>query len=226
MALDKGIIAARMIEELSDRDTFIDFLRNDLLPVMNPYPGPNSILLLDNVRIQHSEEIWDLIDSFGFFCYQMLSSTDRYWSLPTVRRLSITSVSTRFPPPACLSITNLTTLTNLHVLIQIIVGHMCEKVWTRKFQNIKTHGGRRVGCKGMMELLSFQEEVENCCADGLLRLQRRAVREAISSTRSSVGVSGGQNIFVSSTGGGFMVSTPGFFESYRNHLALARSPTS
>ncbi|KAJ7138973.1 hypothetical protein C8R44DRAFT_543689, partial [Mycena epipterygia] len=55
LALNKGIIACRVIEGSSDRETFMDFLCNDLvnafpwfchvltsvqLPVMNPYPGP------------------------------------------------------------------------------------------------------------------------------------------------------------------------------------------
>jgi transposase len=34
MGLDKGIIAARVIEGSSDRDTFMDFLRNDLVSVI------------------------------------------------------------------------------------------------------------------------------------------------------------------------------------------------
>ncbi|KAJ7653554.1 hypothetical protein DFH06DRAFT_941423, partial [Mycena polygramma] len=46
MGLDEGIVASRIIEGSSDRETFIDFLRNDLLPVMNPYPAPRSVLLL------------------------------------------------------------------------------------------------------------------------------------------------------------------------------------
>ncbi|KAJ7759080.1 hypothetical protein B0H16DRAFT_1254662, partial [Mycena metata] len=46
LALDEGIIAARVLDGSSDRETFVDFLRNDLLPVMNPYPAPRSVLLL------------------------------------------------------------------------------------------------------------------------------------------------------------------------------------
>jgi transposase len=80
MALDKGIIASRVVEGSFDRDTFVDFLRNDLvslfhtsgshltsikLPIMNPYPAPQSVLLLDNARIHHSEEIRELVEAFG-----------------------------------------------------------------------------------------------------------------------------------------------------------------
>ncbi|KAF7350719.1 Transposase domain-containing protein [Mycena sanguinolenta] len=65
LALDVGIIASRVIEGSSDRDTFIDFLRNDLLPEMNPYPAPRSVILLDNARIHHSDEIRELVESFG-----------------------------------------------------------------------------------------------------------------------------------------------------------------
>lgn len=33
--------------------------------MMNPYPGPRSVILLDNARIHHSDEIRELVASFG-----------------------------------------------------------------------------------------------------------------------------------------------------------------
>ncbi|KAJ7769672.1 hypothetical protein DFH07DRAFT_708223, partial [Mycena maculata] len=46
LALNVGIIAARIIEGSADRETFIEFLRDDVLPVMNLYPAPRSVLML------------------------------------------------------------------------------------------------------------------------------------------------------------------------------------
>nr|GAT47063.1 transposase [Mycena chlorophos] len=65
LALDEGIIAGRVIEGSSDKATFLKFLEEDLLPVMSPYPAPRSVIVLDNARIHHSQEIRDLVASYG-----------------------------------------------------------------------------------------------------------------------------------------------------------------
>ena len=35
------------------------------LPLMTPYPGPRSVLVMDNARIHHHEDITDLVESYG-----------------------------------------------------------------------------------------------------------------------------------------------------------------
>jgi len=35
------------------------------LPEMNPYPGPRSILVLDNCRIHHNIELVDIVNAAG-----------------------------------------------------------------------------------------------------------------------------------------------------------------
>jgi hypothetical protein len=32
------------------------------IPLTNPYPGPRSVLILDNCRIHHAEEIRELVE--------------------------------------------------------------------------------------------------------------------------------------------------------------------
>jgi transposase len=39
----------------------MSFLRKHVLPLTNPYPGPQSILVLDNCSIHHAEAVCDLI---------------------------------------------------------------------------------------------------------------------------------------------------------------------
>ncbi|KAF9013575.1 hypothetical protein BDZ89DRAFT_901729, partial [Hymenopellis radicata] len=56
-----GIFAARVVEGSFDRERFIRYLRDDVLPQMNRYPAPRSVLLVDNARIHHSPEIIDLV---------------------------------------------------------------------------------------------------------------------------------------------------------------------
>ncbi|KIK93574.1 hypothetical protein PAXRUDRAFT_48624, partial [Paxillus rubicundulus Ve08.2h10] len=64
LALDEGIIAVSVVEGPFHHDTFYAFLRDDLL-MCNPYPAPQSVLVMDNARIHHSDEIEELVQSFG-----------------------------------------------------------------------------------------------------------------------------------------------------------------
>jgi transposase len=43
-------------------DTDLEYLQ---LPNCSPYPGPLSILILDNVKIHHNGEFEELADHFG-----------------------------------------------------------------------------------------------------------------------------------------------------------------
>ena len=35
------------------------------LPELNAYPGPRSVLVMDNARIHHGDEIYELFDRHG-----------------------------------------------------------------------------------------------------------------------------------------------------------------
>lgn len=36
-----------------------------MLPLTNPYPGPQSVIVLDNAKIHHSDEVVQLIEGYG-----------------------------------------------------------------------------------------------------------------------------------------------------------------
>ncbi|KAH7918822.1 hypothetical protein BV22DRAFT_992671, partial [Leucogyrophana mollusca] len=55
MSLDR-IIAHDIIEGSVTSKCFVQFL-HELIPLTNPYPGPRSVLVLDNCAIHHSEEV-------------------------------------------------------------------------------------------------------------------------------------------------------------------------
>ena len=40
---------------------FNTFLQNSVLPLCNAYPGPRSVLVMDNASIHHSKVRWDTI---------------------------------------------------------------------------------------------------------------------------------------------------------------------
>ncbi|KAH7919551.1 hypothetical protein BV22DRAFT_1022786, partial [Leucogyrophana mollusca] len=77
LALDEGIVAAKVIEGSLNRDTFLEFLRDDVLPITTPYPGPRSVLVMDNARIHHAEEINELVHGYGKFL-SLISSNKSY----------------------------------------------------------------------------------------------------------------------------------------------------
>lgn len=55
---------------------------------MQPYPAPNSVLLLDNARIHHSDEIRELIESYGLLEHQLKSHLLRLMFLRMQNRIS------------------------------------------------------------------------------------------------------------------------------------------
>ena len=73
-----GIIAHDIIEGSVTSERFVEFLRELVvsfvapflyftnflpqIPLTNPYPGPRSVLILDNCRIHHAEEIRELVE--------------------------------------------------------------------------------------------------------------------------------------------------------------------
>jgi transposase len=47
------------------------------LPLTTPFPGPKSVLLLDNARIHHSEEVTSLVHSYGMYIQSSSSKANR-----------------------------------------------------------------------------------------------------------------------------------------------------
>ncbi|KZP06825.1 hypothetical protein FIBSPDRAFT_655224, partial [Athelia psychrophila] len=56
-----GIIAHDIFEGSVTSERFVKFLR-ELIPLTNPYPGPRSVLVLDNCSIHHAEAIRVLVE--------------------------------------------------------------------------------------------------------------------------------------------------------------------
>ncbi|KAI5804409.1 hypothetical protein EDC01DRAFT_590869, partial [Geopyxis carbonaria] len=48
-----GVLATAVVEGSFTMDTFQKFILHDVVPVMGVYPGPNSVLIMDNCRIHH-----------------------------------------------------------------------------------------------------------------------------------------------------------------------------
>ena len=66
MTMD-GVIAATVVEGNVDGNTFLQFLRHDLIPHLLPFDGvnPNSVVVLDNASIHHICAVTQLLTSLG-----------------------------------------------------------------------------------------------------------------------------------------------------------------
>jgi hypothetical protein len=57
-----GIIWLNIVEGSFTTELFTDFI-NGLLAQMNDFPGPNSVVVMDNCRIHKAEHIKSMIES-------------------------------------------------------------------------------------------------------------------------------------------------------------------
>ena len=73
-----GVLGLDIKEGSFKRPDFESFLKHTLLPRMNPFPGVNSVLIVDNCTIHKGGNIQELCDRYGgfilesFFCLDIL----------------------------------------------------------------------------------------------------------------------------------------------------------
>ncbi len=63
----EGIHDVYISEGSTDGDKFVNFLRNCLLPILNPFNcvNPLSVVIMDNASIHHIQEVQDMIENQG-----------------------------------------------------------------------------------------------------------------------------------------------------------------
>ncbi|KAJ7723041.1 hypothetical protein B0H16DRAFT_1334353 [Mycena metata] len=61
----QGYIATRIVEGSMDAYDFFDFIIEDVLPQMKPYPDTQSVLVLDNCRIHHTDLLQEVLNEHG-----------------------------------------------------------------------------------------------------------------------------------------------------------------
>lgn len=60
-----GMAAGMAVEGSVTHDKFMEWLEYDVLPKCQAYPGPLSVLVMDNARIHHGDDVIELADRFG-----------------------------------------------------------------------------------------------------------------------------------------------------------------
>jgi hypothetical protein len=64
-----GVIYSHIKKGAYNGNKFIEWLAG-LLEIMNPYPAPNSVLILDNCRIHHVEGVEELcVEQYALLQY-------------------------------------------------------------------------------------------------------------------------------------------------------------
>ncbi|GBE82415.1 hypothetical protein SCP_0407990 [Sparassis crispa] len=56
-----GIIALDIFEGSVNKERFIKFVEEELAPKLTPYPGPRSVVVMDNCAIHHDEEVRQIV---------------------------------------------------------------------------------------------------------------------------------------------------------------------
>ncbi|KIK99788.1 hypothetical protein PAXRUDRAFT_131282 [Paxillus rubicundulus Ve08.2h10] len=59
-----GIIASHVIKGSLCHKGFLEFIKHSVLPHCTAYPGKHSVLVMDNARIHHGAEIFELMEQF------------------------------------------------------------------------------------------------------------------------------------------------------------------
>jgi transposase len=65
LSLD-GIIATKIINGSCTKELFDEFVVEDVIPHMERFPGPRSVLVMDNARIHHHAELIDWLEENGY----------------------------------------------------------------------------------------------------------------------------------------------------------------
>ena len=63
----RGFIAVEVIQDSYNMDSFLQWIQHRALPVMNRYPLPVSVLIMDNVRIHDQQAIQALCVEKGVY---------------------------------------------------------------------------------------------------------------------------------------------------------------
>ncbi|KIM77531.1 hypothetical protein PILCRDRAFT_76616 [Piloderma croceum F 1598] len=67
-----GIVACKVVEGSMTKELFLEWLEYNVLPKCSPFPGPLSILVMDNAKIHHGADVLELCEHFGEPHHQMV----------------------------------------------------------------------------------------------------------------------------------------------------------
>ncbi|GAO49237.1 hypothetical protein G7K_3391-t1 [Saitoella complicata NRRL Y-17804] len=63
-----GFVALHIYQGAYNADLFYDFVEKEVLPNTTPFPGPRSVIVMDNVRFHHDPRIAEILSYHGRKC--------------------------------------------------------------------------------------------------------------------------------------------------------------
>ncbi|KAF8227803.1 hypothetical protein L208DRAFT_1294906, partial [Tricholoma matsutake] len=60
-----GYLATHIVPGSLNSFTFFNFIVDNMLPQMNPYPDNHSVLIMDNCQIHHTDTLQDVLNDSG-----------------------------------------------------------------------------------------------------------------------------------------------------------------
>ncbi|GES89074.1 hypothetical protein GLOIN_2v1434041 [Rhizophagus clarus] len=60
-----GFVAVDIFEGACNKKRFIDFILDQVVPIMNPYPSSNNVIVMDNARIYHDVNLISILEGLG-----------------------------------------------------------------------------------------------------------------------------------------------------------------
>ncbi len=82
-----GLLTFDIISNTYNRERFEDFFRHFVLPELTHYPGPKSIVILDNARIHNRQVLYDMCMSVGALLLFMspyspdMNPIEKFWAI-------------------------------------------------------------------------------------------------------------------------------------------------
>lgn len=82
-----GLLTFDIIPNTYNQERFEDFFRYSVLPSSTPYPGPRSIVILDNARIHNRRKLFDMCMSVGAVIFFMspyspdMNPIEKFWAV-------------------------------------------------------------------------------------------------------------------------------------------------
>lgn len=61
----EGVVDYELTDSTVNAGKFYDFVRGQLIPNMQPFPGDRSIIVMDNCTVHHTQQLKDLVESAG-----------------------------------------------------------------------------------------------------------------------------------------------------------------
>ncbi|KAA1098086.1 hypothetical protein PGT21_050184 [Puccinia graminis f. sp. tritici] len=121
-----GLLALTVREDTYNGIKFEHFLKWTLLPRMNKFPAPNSVLVCDNARIHQGAQIGEICDEFGVRVIYL----PPYCPELNPIELCFASLKSHLRKTQALSVTNEPEWLLRRACVKVMTANLCQKLYS------------------------------------------------------------------------------------------------